>query len=108
MRSGEERSVSTTGMIVIVATTAAAYIVGCLLFFFPIAFFYGPSWAADPPVVEVAISICILDLLWATALWMGWPIKSKRMRIGLSIVIYTLSAAILTCFYVHHQLQAFA
>jgi hypothetical protein len=53
--------------------------------------------------------ILLFDVGWAILVWKSWLITNKRAKIYLSVLVYALSASILTCFMLATMLKgAFA
>jgi hypothetical protein len=49
-----------------------------------------------PPYMGIICGIVMVDAIWTAAIWAAWPIKSVRLRMYFSAIIYMVSVAIPT------------
>jgi hypothetical protein len=78
------------------------YMGACVLFFFPVGFLgslcdrtYGSL-----PLKWIFAVILLFDIVWGILMRKMWPIKSSRRKAYISVLVYAVSAGILSDFYV--------
>lgn len=83
----------------------AVYIGGLLLLYFPIAF-HMPEWFFGPLGCFIILGF---DIVWITGRRLWNPLRSKTRIIKktLSVLIFSLSASVLTCWLVLNILRRF-
>jgi hypothetical protein len=104
MDTQEDEPISGTDVRHLTILAGLLYIGACLLFFLPIVRIYcGPPFVSyhTPPQLWKPFGVVILiDIMWGICMRKRWLIKSRRRRAYLSVLVYAVSAAILSDFYV--------
>ena len=103
MKPQDTRTLGNTEVGLLAGLTPVFYLVACCLFSLPVMVFYTPWYTCqygDPPLVEAIVAILLFDMVWGALMWRVRLVKSRRARIYISVVVYTLSASIITDFHV--------
>jgi hypothetical protein len=84
----------------LVLATPLLYL-GCsyLLLLLMADYYYCPGSNREPPLIAILVGVFLSDALWTALIIATRSIRGVRVRVYLSVLVYGLSASILTALY---------